>query len=101
MYCRTQTGEEPSVATAAAVFQELCYNHREQLTAGIIVAGYDKVKGGQVSYLLCIPYTTIEVLDCSNSIGGPNLINKLQMKFWYGSVSENRHMHCPYLKKTH
>ncbi|CAH1395325.1 unnamed protein product [Nezara viridula] len=45
---KAETGEEPSVATAAAVFQELCYNHREQLTAGIIVAGYDKVKGGQV-----------------------------------------------------
>nr|BAN20180.1 proteasome subunit beta type 6,9 [Riptortus pedestris] len=45
---KAETGEEPNVATAAAVFQELCYTHREQLTAGIIVAGYDKIKGGQV-----------------------------------------------------
>lgn len=45
---RAETGEEPTVATAAALFQELCYTHREQLVAGILVAGYDKIKGPQV-----------------------------------------------------
>jgi len=45
---KAETGEEPTVATAAAIFRELCYNYRDQLTAGIIVAGWDKQKGGQV-----------------------------------------------------
>ena len=38
----------PQVAIAANVFRQLCYNYRDQLSAGIIVAGWDKRKGGQV-----------------------------------------------------
>merc|ERR1712063_173466 len=34
-----QLGEPPLVKTAATVFQELCYNYRDQLMAGIICAG--------------------------------------------------------------
>jgi len=40
--------EPPQVHTAANVFKEMCYNYRDQLMAGIIVAGWDKRKGGQV-----------------------------------------------------
>jgi hypothetical protein len=36
------------VETAANVFRELCYNYRDSLSAGIIIAGWDKRKGGQV-----------------------------------------------------
>ncbi|KAG8236443.1 hypothetical protein J437_LFUL016970 [Ladona fulva] len=43
-----ELGEPSLVATAANVFRELCYNYRDTLTAGIIVAGWDKRKGGQV-----------------------------------------------------
>ncbi|XP_055318187.1 proteasome subunit beta type-6 isoform X2 [Sitodiplosis mosellana] len=43
-----QTGEEPLVAEAAAEIQNYCFNYRDQLLAGIIVAGWDKQKGGQV-----------------------------------------------------
>lgn len=35
-------GEQPQTKIAANVFQELCYNNKDNLTAGIIVAGYDK-----------------------------------------------------------
>lgn len=42
-------GEEPLVETAARIFRELCYNYRDTLTAGIIVAGWDNQKGGQVN----------------------------------------------------
>ncbi|CAH2330270.1 proteasome subunit beta type-6, partial [Pelobates cultripes] len=38
----------PLVHTAASLFKEMCYRYREDLTAGIIVAGWDKRKGGQV-----------------------------------------------------
>jgi 20S proteasome subunit beta 1 len=36
------------VKTAASVFREFCYNYRDNLVAGIIVAGWDKYEGGQV-----------------------------------------------------
>lgn len=41
-------GEKPSTAIAANVFQELCYNNKDNLTAGIICAGYDKKNKGSV-----------------------------------------------------
>ncbi|XP_076035852.1 proteasome beta1 subunit [Oratosquilla oratoria] len=40
--------EPPLVRVAANTFKEICYDYRDMLTAGIIVAGYDKVNGGQV-----------------------------------------------------
>ena len=43
-----ELGEPPLVETAANIFRELCYNYRDSLSAGIIVAGWDKRKGGQV-----------------------------------------------------
>ncbi|KAK9500257.1 hypothetical protein O3M35_001550 [Rhynocoris fuscipes] len=47
-FYKAETGEEPKVETAAAIFRELCYKYRSQLYAGIIVAGWDSVNGGQV-----------------------------------------------------
>ncbi|CDF32448.1 Proteasome subunit beta type [Chondrus crispus] len=43
-----ELGEDPDVDTAAKLFRELCYHNKGQLMAGIIVAGWDKHKGGQV-----------------------------------------------------
>ncbi|GCC21208.1 hypothetical protein chiPu_0019675, partial [Chiloscyllium punctatum] len=40
--------ELPLVQTAANLFKDMCYKYREELMAGIIVAGWDKRKGGQV-----------------------------------------------------
>ena len=45
---KVQMGEEPLVKTATTVFQDLCYNYRDQLSAGIIVAGWDKKLKGHV-----------------------------------------------------
>jgi len=45
---RMEMGEEPLVKTVAHMFKQLCYDYRDQLTAGIIVAGWDKKNGGQV-----------------------------------------------------
>lgn len=47
-YHENQTGEEPLVAEAASEFRNYCYNYRDSLVAGIIVAGWDKKNGGQV-----------------------------------------------------
>lgn len=43
-----ERGERPSVNTAAVLFKSLCYNNKDQLQAGIIVAGWDKYEGGSV-----------------------------------------------------
>lgn len=47
-YHENQTGEEPLVWDAACEVRNYCYNYRNNLMAAIIVAGWDKVKGGQV-----------------------------------------------------
>lgn len=44
--------EPPLVKTAANLFKASCYRYREELTAGILVAGWDRRKGGQV---YCVP----------------------------------------------
>ncbi|KAL1921836.1 uncharacterized protein VTP21DRAFT_10478 [Calcarisporiella thermophila] len=43
-----QEGAPPTVQTASALFQELCYKNKDMLMAGIIVAGWDKKHGGSV-----------------------------------------------------
>jgi 20S proteasome subunit beta 1 len=45
-------GRLPKVSTAAHLFRQPCYQHKDKLSAGIIVAGWDEVEGGQV---YCIP----------------------------------------------
>lgn len=45
LYLRMELGEEPLVEVGANVFKELCYNYRDSLMAGILVAGWDKKKG--------------------------------------------------------
>ncbi|ALC41307.1 Prosbeta1 [Drosophila busckii] len=47
-YHQNQTGKEPLVWEAASEFRNFCYNYRDSLLAGIIVAGWDAEKGGQV-----------------------------------------------------
>jgi 20S proteasome subunit beta 1 len=45
---RQQSGAPPPVHTAAALFQEFCYTNKDALSAGIIVAGWDKEVGPSV-----------------------------------------------------
>ena len=45
---RMTSGQPTKVSTAANVFNMYCYHNKAQLSAGIIVAGWDKHKGGQV-----------------------------------------------------
>lgn len=40
-----QHQEPPSTKVAASIFQEICYTNKDNLTAGIIVAGYDQKRG--------------------------------------------------------
>ena len=43
-----QNAQPPTTHIGASLFQELCYQHKDQLSAGIIIAGWDKRKGGEV-----------------------------------------------------
>jgi len=43
-----EMGTPPLVKTAARLFRELCYSNKSQLMAGMICAGWDSAKGGQV-----------------------------------------------------
>ncbi|OSX71402.1 hypothetical protein BU14_0537s0010 [Porphyra umbilicalis] len=47
-----EMGTPPLVKTAARLFRELCYSNKTQLMAGMICAGWDSAKGGQV---FCVP----------------------------------------------
>lgn len=41
-------GEPPSVETIANCFERVCYDNKDALSAGIIVAGWDKLVGPSV-----------------------------------------------------
>merc|ERR1712014_93198 len=43
-----ELGQQPTVNTAANLFKLIAYNNKDNLMAGLIVAGYDEKRGGQV-----------------------------------------------------
>merc|ERR1719327_2073691 len=43
-----EIGQQPSVNTCANLFRLIAYNNKDNLMAGLIVAGYDEKRGGQV-----------------------------------------------------
>lgn len=78
-YHENQTGEEALVAEAASEMQKFCYDYRDSLMAGIIVAGWDKKKGGQV---YSVPLGGMCIRQ-SCTIGGSG------SSFVYGFIREN------------
>jgi 20S proteasome subunit beta 1 len=58
-----ETGQEPLVNTAAYLAKSIIYNNKERLLASLIVAGYDKRKGGQVRLsLIFIGFALIQLI---------------------------------------
>ena len=45
---RTEFGRAPTVRVAATISRKLCYNNKDQLSAGLICAGWDPREGGSV-----------------------------------------------------
>lgn len=43
-----EMGRPAAVKTVANTFREMCYQYRDDLMAGILCAGYDRVNGGQI-----------------------------------------------------
>lgn len=52
-YLSVEIGEDPLVRSAANLVKNISYKYKEELMAHLIVAGWDKRKGGQVSYCTC------------------------------------------------
>lgn len=76
---KMENDEEPTVQAAANCFKDICYNYRDQLTAGIICAGWDQRNGGQV---YCIPLGGMYSRE-SVTIGGSG------SSYIYGFVDSN------------
>jgi len=43
-----ETGQTPTVHTAAHIAKSIIFNNRDRLLASLMVAGWDHLKGGQV-----------------------------------------------------
>merc|ERR1719491_2286305 len=43
-----ELGKQPTVNTAANLFKMIAYQNKDRLMAGLIIAGYDEKRGGQV-----------------------------------------------------
>lgn len=55
---RTEFGRSPTVRTAATVTRNLCYSNKDQLSTGLICAGWDARNGGSVfsiPQVRCLP----------------------------------------------
>lgn len=76
---KAEMNEEPLVETAAKIFQELVYSYRSTLKAGIIVAGWDRRKLGQV---YCVPLGGMCVRE-KCTIGGSG------SSYIYGFIDSN------------
>jgi len=75
-----ELGEEASVKTAACLFRKFCYENKDSLTAGIIVGGWDKRKGGQV---FSVPAYSGAMIECPFQISGSG------STYIYGYVDAN------------
>lgn len=53
-----EIGEDPQVQSAASLVRNISYKYKEELSAHLIVAGWDRRDKGQVS-----DYTSIQAVD--------------------------------------
>lgn len=68
-----EIGEDPQVQSAASLVRNISYRYKEELSAHLIVAGWDRRDGGQVSGCTCSlprqlgrrPFTTQLVWRCN------------------------------------
>lgn len=52
LFCSIEIGEDPQVRSAATLVRNISYKYKEELSAHLIVAGWDRRDGGQVSVKL-------------------------------------------------
>lgn len=77
----------PKVNTCASLFQRYCYDYKDRLMAGLIIAGYDREKGGQV---YCIPLGGAKMrMPYAAGGSGSSYIMGLMDATWKEGMSEN------------
>ncbi|EGG17649.1 proteasome subunit beta type 6 [Cavenderia fasciculata] len=79
--------DQPVVKTAASLFQLLCYNNKNNLMAGIIVAGWDKDKGGSV-YNISLGGSMIKQPFAMSGSGSTYLYGHCDAQFKPGMTKE-------------
>ncbi|XP_066065169.1 proteasome subunit beta type-6 isoform X1 [Chamaea fasciata] len=84
--------EPPRVRTAARLFQQSCYRYREELSAGIIVAGWDPRRGGQPPPL---PHSTPQPPLCPLGVRGADGRAPLAPALRCGGLRQLLHLRIP------
>lgn len=62
---RTEFGRPPSVRAAATMTRNLCYANKDQLSAGVICAGWDAREGGLVFAIPQVLCCTVPLVYCA------------------------------------
>ncbi|OXB70490.1 UNVERIFIED_CONTAM: hypothetical protein H355_009702 [Colinus virginianus] len=77
---------EPRVRAAATLFQSLCYEYKDILTAGLIVAGYDAVEGSQI---YSIPLGgALMPMKCTAGGSGSSFISALMDAYFHPDMDK-------------
>lgn len=82
-----QMEEPPLVQSAAAIMRSFCYTHRDELSAGFIVAGWDRKKGPQV-FQVSLGGMIVEQEFTIGGSGGTYIYGYADAKFKPGMTRE-------------
>ncbi|XP_062500976.1 proteasome subunit beta type-6-like [Corticium candelabrum] len=82
-----ELNEQAGVKMAASVFREFCYDYRDTLVAGIIVAGWDKHEGGQV-YSIPLSGMCVRQPFAIGGSGSTYIYGYCDSQFKYGMTKE-------------
>jgi 20S proteasome subunit beta 1 len=74
------TGRQPTVKTAAHLMRRLIYNNKDQLQAGVIIAGWDEVHGGSV-YTITLGGSCLELPFATGGSGSIFVAGLLDAEF--------------------
>lgn len=81
-----ENGQAPSAKVAASIFQEICYSNKDNLTAGIILAGWDPKTKGEV---YSIPLGgSVHKQDYAIAGSGSSYIYGLTKKTWKDNMTK-------------
>ncbi|XP_056124351.1 proteasome 20S subunit beta 12 [Rhinichthys klamathensis goyatoka] len=82
-----QMEEPPLVQSAAAIMKSFCYTHRDELSAGFIVAGWDRKRGPQV-FQVSLGGMIVEQEFTIGGSGGTYIYGYADAKFKPGMTRE-------------
>jgi 20S proteasome subunit beta 1 len=83
-----ELGKLPQVKTAAHLFQEICYNNKDRLLAGIIIGGYDDVVGDGSVYALPLGGTLVKQPFAIGGSGSTYIYGYVDANYKVGMTKE-------------